>query len=167
MISIFAKFFRFSGTHRRSWYWAIALECLRSLATSIQIDRSAVSVRRGRHAGSQFPNDRPVAQIFTCPPRCSDEAGRCSDGVHPGRGSREIIRDVRSIDLAMDRVNEVENTPLMTEAGSITHADTSDLVLKDVTFSYGEDEENAVIHGVNLTINYRSPANLPIQHLTW
>ena len=57
-----------------------------------------------------------------------------------------------SIDLAMDRVNEVENTPLMTEAGSITHADTSDLVLKDVTFSYGEDEENAVIHGVNLTI---------------
>lgn len=37
MISIFKKFFRFSGSHRSDWYKAIALEFLRSIAGVLQV----------------------------------------------------------------------------------------------------------------------------------
>ncbi|WP_165218230.1 ABC transporter ATP-binding protein [Schaalia sp. ZJ1691] len=61
-----------------------------------------------------------------------------------------------SIDLAMDRVDEVENTPLLSNTGSITCADSNDIVLKDVVFSYEDDTDQAVIHNVNLTIEQGS-----------
>lgn len=65
-----------------------------------------------------------------------------------------FINEAKSMEYAVDAANELLNLPVLPDSGKMVPLRHTDIVLQDVSFSYGMNgsEENDVLHRVNLTM---------------
>ena len=65
-----------------------------------------------------------------------------------------FINEAKSMEYAVDAANELLNLPVLPDSGKIVPLRHTDIVLQDVSFSYGMNgsEENDVLHRINLTM---------------
>lgn len=65
-----------------------------------------------------------------------------------------FINEAKSMEYAVDAANELLNLPVLPDSGKMVPLRRTDIVLQDVSFSYGMNgsEENDVLHRINLTM---------------
>lgn len=65
-----------------------------------------------------------------------------------------FINEAKSMEYAVDAANELLNLPVLPDSGKMVPLRHTDIVLQDVSFSYGMNgsEENDVLHRINLTM---------------
>lgn len=65
-----------------------------------------------------------------------------------------FINEAKSMEYAVDAANELLNLPVLPDSGKMVPLRRTDIVLQDVSFSYGMNggEEQDVLHRVNLTM---------------
>lgn len=65
-----------------------------------------------------------------------------------------FINEAKSMEYAVDAANELLNLPVLPDSGKMVPLRHTDIVLQDVSFSYGMNgsEENDVLHHINLTM---------------
>lgn len=65
-----------------------------------------------------------------------------------------FINEVKSMEYAVEAANELLNLPVLPDSGKMVPLRRTDIVLQDVSFSYGMNggEENDVLHRINLTM---------------
>lgn len=65
-----------------------------------------------------------------------------------------FINEAKSMEYAVDAANELLNLPVLPDSGKMVSLRHTDIVLQDVSFSYGMNgsEENDVLHRINLTM---------------
>lgn len=65
-----------------------------------------------------------------------------------------FINEAKSMEYAVDAANELLNLPVLPDSGKMVPLRHTDIVLQDVSFSYGMNggEEQAVLHRINLTM---------------
>lgn len=65
-----------------------------------------------------------------------------------------FINEAKSMEYAVDAANELLNLPVLPDFGKMVPLRHTDIVLQDVSFSYGMNgsEENDVLHRINLTM---------------
>lgn len=65
-----------------------------------------------------------------------------------------FINEAKSMEYAVDAANELLNLPVLPDSGKMAPLRHTDIVLQDVSFSYGMNgsEENDVLHRINLTM---------------
>ena len=65
-----------------------------------------------------------------------------------------FINEAKSMEYAVDAANELLNLPVLLDSGKMVPLRHTDIVLQDVSFSYGMNgsEENDVLHRINLTM---------------
>lgn len=65
-----------------------------------------------------------------------------------------FINEAKSMESAVDAANELLNLPVLPDSGKMVPLRHTDIVLQDVSFSYGMNgsEENDVLHRINLTM---------------
>ncbi len=66
-----------------------------------------------------------------------------------------FINEAKSMEYAVDAANELLNLPVLPDSGKMVPLRHTDIVLQDVSFSYGMNgsEENDVLHRINLTMS--------------
>lgn len=65
-----------------------------------------------------------------------------------------FINEAKSMEYAVDAANELLNLPVLPDSGKMVPLRRTDIVLQDVSFSYGMNggEEQDVLHRINLTM---------------
>ena len=65
-----------------------------------------------------------------------------------------FINEAKSMEYAVEAANELLNLPVLPDSGKMVPLRHTDIVLQDVSFSYGMNgsEENDVLHRINLTM---------------
>ena len=65
-----------------------------------------------------------------------------------------FINEAKSMEYAVEAANELLNLPVLPDSGKMVPLRRTDIVLQDVSFSYGMNgsEENDVLHRINLTM---------------
>lgn len=65
-----------------------------------------------------------------------------------------FINEAKSMEYAVEAANELQNLPVLPDSGKMVSLRRTDIVLQDVSFSYGMNgsEENDVLHRINLTM---------------
>ena len=65
-----------------------------------------------------------------------------------------FINEAKSMEYAVDAAGELLNLPVLPDSGKMVPLRRTDIVLQDVSFSYGMNgsEENDVLHRINLTM---------------
>lgn len=65
-----------------------------------------------------------------------------------------FINEAKSMEYAVDAANELLNLPVLPDSGKMVPLRRTDIVLQDVSFSYGMNgsEENDVLHRISLTM---------------
>lgn len=65
-----------------------------------------------------------------------------------------FINEAKSMEYAVEVANELLNLPVLPDSGKMVPLRRTDIVLQDVSFSYGMNggEENDVLHRINLTM---------------
>lgn len=65
-----------------------------------------------------------------------------------------FINEAKSMEYAVEAANELLNLPVLPDSGKMVPLRRTDIVLQDVSFSYGMNggEEQAVLHRINLTM---------------
>lgn len=65
-----------------------------------------------------------------------------------------FINEAKSMEYAVDAANELLNLPVLPDSGKMVSLRRTDIVLQDVSFSYGMNggEEQDVLHRINLTM---------------
>lgn len=65
-----------------------------------------------------------------------------------------FINEAKSMEYAVEAANELLNLPVLPDSGNMVPLRRTDIVLQDVSFSYGMNgsEENDVLHRINLTM---------------
>lgn len=65
-----------------------------------------------------------------------------------------FINEAKSMEYAVDAAGELLNLPVLPDSGKMVSLRRTDIVLQDVSFSYGMNgsEENDVLHRINLTM---------------
>ena len=65
-----------------------------------------------------------------------------------------FINEAKSMEYAVEAANELLNLPVLPDSGKMVPIRRTDIVLQDVSFSYGMNgsEENDVLHRINLTM---------------
>lgn len=65
-----------------------------------------------------------------------------------------FINEAKSMEYAVDAANELLNLPVLPDSGKMVPLRRTDIVLQDVSFSYGMNggEEQDVLHHINLTM---------------
>lgn len=65
-----------------------------------------------------------------------------------------FINEAKSMEYAVDAAGELLNLPVLPDSGKMVPLRRTDIVLQDVSFSYGMNggEEQAVLHRINLTM---------------
>lgn len=65
-----------------------------------------------------------------------------------------FINEAKSMEYVVDAANELLNLPVLPDSGKMVPLRHTDIVLQDVSFSYGMNgsEENDVLHRINLTM---------------
>lgn len=74
--------------------------------------------------------------------------------VEPLMKVTTFINEAKSMEYAVDAANELLNLPVLPDSGKMVPLRHTDIVLQDVSFSYGMNggEEQDVLHRVNLTM---------------